>query len=232
MRGRRSVASTVDQRRKVAALKSASSGLKIIDVVSDTGQVLGSLQAITADDLKDDILLNRLCEWRRSAKHGFLTVFEPSAESTLYYLENISLPDPGRILFIVRDASSRPIGNIGLCNIAAGEAELDNVLRGEPAPAPLFMKYVIEAVLKFAFEDLGVQKVVLNVLSGNDSAIKSYLRVGFEVVRTQKLLRTDTDDGFKLTPSGEPWKDGEGLPGLVLMQIDDASFRQRTHAAA
>ena len=62
---------------------------------------------------------------------AFLTVFAPTPEKTRNYLNDFSLPDPARMLFLVADCDNRYVGHIGLCNIAADGAEIDNVMRGE-----------------------------------------------------------------------------------------------------
>ena len=210
--------STSHQREVLAALKSASFKSEDIPVLGDAGAVVGYLAPITSADVDDYELLEALCRWRSLAKYGFLTVFEPSVEKTRSYLTGFSLPDPGRILFLVRDSDGRSVGNIGLCNVNTDAAELDNVVRGETVPVSGFMRLVIAAVLNFAFDKLNVGRVYLNVLSNNDAAFQSYIRAGFSKIGTQALERTETSDGFRLSPSEQLVPDA-GLPGLILMEM-------------
>ena len=210
--------STPDQREILSALKSGSVASSPIDVFDDGGKVVGRLVPLTWDSGSDLGLLEDLCRWRSSAKNGFLTVFEPSVEKTRSYLTGFSLPDPDRILYLIEDADGRRVGNIGLCNVTADAAELDNVVRGEVSPVRGFMRLAISSLLKFAFDRLGVSRVYLNVLSNNQSAVDSYLKAGFVTVGRTTLTRIDTADGYRLTPS-ETDADEPGTPSLVLMEI-------------
>lgn len=191
-----------------------------IVVRDDEGRAVGVLSPITDALAADAAVVDSLYRWRAAAMRGFLTVFAPTPEKTRAYLHKIALADPTRILFLVRDLEGRPIGNIGLCNVAPGEAEVDNVVRGERVPVPGFMIHVQRALVDWASSALGSRRVYLNVLSDNPRAIESYRRAGYVETGRTPLAREDTADGYRLTPMP-----GAALnePTLVRMELPVAA---------
>ena len=170
-----------------------------IPITNDAGHIIGALRPIDRAAAEDPEVVNALYRWRAAAPGGFLTVFEPTPEKTSAYLQRLSLPDPGRILFLIEDADRRRVGNIGLCNISENSAEVDNVVRGEPA-APGFMAQVQMALIGWTRETLGADRVYLNVLSDNERAIASYRKAGYVETDRVRLRREDTADGYRLVP--------------------------------
>lgn len=172
-----------------------------VAVRDDAGTVIGRLVPVTRVGADDPTLIEDLCRWRAANMDGFLTVFAPTPDKTRGYLQKLALPDPGRVLFLIEDADGRRVGNIGLCNIAPGEAEVDNVVRGEAVAAPQFMRHVQNALIGWAGERLGVTSVYLNVISTNARAVNSYLRSGYRETERVPLVREDTSDGHRLVPT-------------------------------
>jgi RimJ/RimL family protein N-acetyltransferase len=149
---------------------------------------------------------------------AFLTVFVPNLERTREYLSAFSLPDPARILFLIADRDRRYIGHIGLCNIAAGGAEIDNVIRGEPTDTPDLMVRAHNALLGWAFINLDIPLVYLNVLSDNARAMRTYEKVDLRRVSTTPLMREEREDGYRLVPA----RSGGSNAGVALMRMEIA----------
>lgn len=169
-----------------------------ITVFADDGARVGTLRPITAEMAVQHDLIKSLCRWRDGAMQSFLTVFIPSVEKTQAYLTRFSLPDPARILFLIENAAGEPVGNIGLCNVTTQDAELDNVVRGQKVDVPGFMRLVQLALVRWAMETLGVERVYLNVLGNNERAIASYKAVGFVDAGKQLLTREEIEGGYRL----------------------------------
>lgn len=209
------------QTEAIGRLKSAGSGT-LLPVQDGAGKQIASLVPISIGMAEDVGLLTDLCRWRSANMESFLTVFEPSIEKTQSYLRKFSLPDPARILFVIQDISGTRVGNIGLCNIAPDSAELDNVIRGEQVGVRYFMRWVQWSLIEWAFDNLGVERVYLNVLGDNSRAIASYRGAGFEVVERSALKREDIPGGYRLVlcPTAE------GSATLVRMEISAGAFRR------
>lgn len=181
----------------IAALKTAQVAEAVaLPIHAASGDRIGRLVPLTASLCRESAIVADLFRWRSQAITRFLTVFEPTLEKTQGYLDGLVLVDPARILFLVVDADGQRIGNIGLCSVTDDEAEVDNVIRGERA-LPHFMDAAQRAILRFAFDSLGVHTVFLRVLADNKPAIDSYLRLGYRVTSSQPLRREDTSDGYR-----------------------------------
>ena len=199
-----------------------------LPISNGRGQAIGSLVPITAQLAQDRDVLSDLCRWRAANMTSFFTVFEPSVEKTQAYLLRLSLPDPGRILFLIQDAAGRRVGNIGLCNVTDEDAELDNVLRGESVGDRSFMRFVQWSLADWVFHTLGLQKIYLNVLADNERAIRSYEHAGFAIVERKPLTRIEIPGGYNLVPAtGGEAEDG----ALALMELDRARL-QRSRASS
>jgi RimJ/RimL family protein N-acetyltransferase len=206
-----------DPGKIVAAFKSAAASLAIPVVAHDRQE--GSVRVVTGRMAKEDQLAALIFRWRGSAMHSFLTVFEPTIAKTREYLDNIYVPSPQRILFLISDAHDQPVGVAGYAGIERDSAEVDLVLRGEPAQ-PGLMFHALATIVAWGFEELTLPKICLNVLKGNDRAIRLYARLGFHTVREVGLRRDPTADGYRLVP------DAAGIDATLLtMEISRADFR-------
>lgn len=200
-----------------------------LPVVNRSGQPIGALVPITPVMANDISLLEDLCRWRAANMLNFFTVFEPSVAKTRDYLERFSLPDPARILFLIKDGDGRRVGNIGLCNITAASAEVDNVIRGESVELRDFMRFVQWSLAHWAFSELGLDRLFLEVLADNRRAIASYERAGFGAVGRHALTKKPIPGGYQLIPAIG------GMPedsALLRMELDRASLRQARSAAS
>ena len=79
-----------------------------------------------------------------------------------------------------RDLRSRCVGTIGLRNIdfRYGEGTLGIIVNAGDVSRG-FGTDAIKALVRYAFESLGLRKVYLDVADGNDRAMRCYDRVGF-----------------------------------------------------
>jgi RimJ/RimL family protein N-acetyltransferase len=219
-------APTSEQARLIANLKTAALGDTYIPIHLPEGGITGYLTPITEQLAGDAEVVDALFRWREKHMSAFLTVFVPTKEKTRGYLCDFSLPNSARLLFLIKDQGRRPIGHIGLCNIAPGSAEVDNVIRGEPVNIPHFMILVHNALLDWTFSALGVPMVYLNVLDHNTRALRTYQKVGFSETSRVPLSREAIDGGYKLVPA----KDCTGSPGPTLIRMElqrDSFYRQR-----
>jgi RimJ/RimL family protein N-acetyltransferase len=214
-----------EQAHLIANLKVAPPLDQLIPVHPADAGVAGFLAPVTEQMAFDPSLIEALFRWRREHMTAFLTVFVPTLEKTRGYLLDFSLPDPARLLFLIKDRHHRAVGHIGLCNIAPSGAEVDNVIRGEPVDVPNFMVLVHKALLDWAFSALDVPMTYLNVLDHNTRAIRTYQKVGFKVISRTPLIREDFKDGYKLVPTKR--HAGLARPMLLRMELQRDSFYQQ-----
>lgn len=218
------MAPTLEQARIVADLKCGRAQTPIT-ILSAQNRMAGSLAPITHRLAGNPAIIDALYRWRRAHMEAFLTVFSPTPEKTRSYLTAFSLPDPARILFVIADCQGRYVGHIGLCNIAAEVAELDNVMRGELVDSPGFMVYAHRALLNWAFTRLNIPSAYLNVLADNERALRTYAKVGFREVARIPLVREEQADGYRLIP-GDAVDAARPAATLVRMEIKrDAFYR-------
>jgi RimJ/RimL family protein N-acetyltransferase len=218
----RSTARARYQERLVAELKDGARPEFPHPIAAVDRSVIGSLEPITHKLAADPRVIEALFRWRRAHMDSFLTVFTPSLEKTRQYLASFSLPDPARVLFLLRDAQGRLVGHVGLCNISENAAEIDNVVRGEQAPCPAFMTSALATLLRWAFSDLRIPLAYLQVLSRNERALKAYEKVGLTEVSRTPTIRQDIPGGYKLIPAAGHDTGPRG-PHLIRMEVRDGA---------
>ena len=97
----------------------------------------------------------------------------------------------GRVAqFIIVDPVGRDIGSVYLRDInpVHRKAEFGIYIGADEARGKGYGYQATRLILRYAFETIGLNKVFLRVLSGNESAIKSYMKAGF---RQEGLFRED-----------------------------------------
>jgi diamine N-acetyltransferase len=99
------------------------------------------------------------------------------------------------LMFIVEDLATRtPVGQVSIYNIdrEVGEAEVGRFIAAPNASGKGFIREAILALLDFAFGELKLDRVFLEVYADNERAIRLYESVGF--------VRIDAD---RPTPCGD-----------------------------
>ncbi len=96
---------------------------------------------------------------------------------------------------IHRKGEREPLGVISLTNINKGQgsAELSVIVGFEEDRDLGYGTEAIEVLLRYAFEDLGLDRVGLSVFEFNEAAISAYKKLGFE--EEGRMRRTIERDG-------------------------------------
>lgn len=95
---------------------------------------------------------------------------------------------------IHREGEEEPLGVISLTNInkAKASANLSVIVGDEKDRDKGLGTEAIRVILRYAFEDLGLQRVGLSVFEFNESAIKAYEKLGFKREgRMQQAIQRD-----------------------------------------
>lgn len=137
----------------------------------------------------------RLTEWRNRYVRAFLTEFEASTARTARWLSQYVQSDDGRILFMIDDASGRPIGYMGIAYIDwdTSYVEADAIVSNGNTPRGL-MSAALCTMLRWAQGQLGLRNVAVRVLSDNP-ALHFYSKLGFVEVK-RVPLRRDVQPGM------------------------------------
>jgi len=153
---------------------------------------------------RDTASLLKLADWRRNAV-TFHNKFNVTHESTKFWLRNLLLDIPDRILFLVLDEFGTPIGHMGFANALNEEGlmEFDNVIRGLPDLNPGIMGSATLALLNWASASFKPKKFYIRTLESNNHAISFYKKLGFVFEGRQPLRRVETDDEFNHFPIKE-----------------------------
>jgi RimJ/RimL family protein N-acetyltransferase len=86
------------------------------------------------------------------------------------------------LMFIVEELATRaPVGQVSIYNIdrEVGEAEVGRFIAAQNASGKGFIREAIVALLEFAFGELNLSRVFLEVYADNERAIRLYESVGF-----------------------------------------------------
>jgi RimJ/RimL family protein N-acetyltransferase len=165
-----------------------------LPIVNEQSIPIGTLICIDQGLANTDSVLTDLTAWRQKYMAYFLTQFQATPTRTQSWLNNIVIPSPDRILFLIQTNEGEVIGNFGVCNIKEKSLELDNLIRGKPGGDRKLMYYAEIAMLSWAFGTLGRDSVCLHVFSNNDKTIALHTKIGFEPYQTMPLYGSQDGD--------------------------------------
>lgn len=116
---------------------------------------------------------------------------------------------------IHREGEEEPLGVISLTNIseANGSAELSVIIGDEKDRDKGFGTEAIRVILRYAFEDLGLQRVDLSVFEFNELAIRAYEKLGFQREgRVHQAVRRDGKfhDAILMRILASEWREEDG----------------------
>lgn len=158
----------------------------------------GRLRAVTE---ATDSVAALLARWRRANADGFTTRFTVTDEGTKTWLHDQVIANPRRVLLLVAGDDGRAVGHVGFMSgdAVALPVEIDNVLRGEPAPQG-FMRKALFGLLGWLATHVSEQPVGLRVLASNPRALGFYQRCGFREVDRIDLIETRDGDRVSFVP--------------------------------
>lgn len=154
-----------------------------ITVPLPTGKKL-RLYVISKNLIMRDDVINTLAEWRDKANIWFPSQFPVTIEGTKKWACEQLLDKPDRILFFVEieGGNDGPFAHVGLYrfNYEDRTCEIDNIIRGKNTLASKGgVTTALQAMIDWAFTNLGLTALYLQVFSDNKRAIALYKRLGF-----------------------------------------------------
>jgi len=144
------------------------------------GEVIGELSCLDCCNYRIPGIIESMTKWRQDNMKWFLTQFEATPERTRAWIEDVILPAPDRLMFLIWLGSLEDfVGHIGIMKITDNFGEIDNTLRGESRGPKGLMHYAEIALLSWMFGKMGMKTANLWLLSWNYRAIKWHLSTGF-----------------------------------------------------
>jgi hypothetical protein len=177
-------------------------------------EIIGYLAPVSEDDLNNPLVIEKITSWRVKYLNSFLSVFEPTVESTYEWLKNTLIPNPNRVLFKIFTPDNRFVGHIGA--IKCDEyIEYDYFIRGEKVDKDNFSLITAKRFLRWISETTGIRIIKGNVRSDNTSALNFHLRTGFKINKKLPLIKNFTNGmNYNLVVS-----ETEKFPDLYLIEI-------------
>ncbi len=171
---------------------------KSIPLAGDTGFLLPVCELHASNDA----LIAKFAVWRAENAFAFPSQFEVTEAGTARWLRRNLLDVEERMLFLVLDKQGIPVGHLGYANAlnAAGDLEVDNVIRGIKGDHPGIMKHAMQALLDWGEEHLLPQSISLRVFSDNDRAIAFYQALGFVEEKRIPLRRFEQENSVLYAP--------------------------------
>jgi hypothetical protein len=173
-------------------------------VHDNLGRIIGAVRAIDFEVGNDLAVLDQMTRWRKTNASNFFTQFVPTIERTRRWINDVILPDPTRILFLVESEDGRRLGQFALCSITGGAAQLDNGIRGEAGGNPQLFYFVELAVIQFCFEHLKVERIFGCMFSNNVMAILLHKAVGLSIEKVERLRKSEYQDEVRFDPVTDP----------------------------
>lgn len=148
------------------------------------------LRVINHRDLRNKNLIQKLSNWRAVNSQWFANIFKVTTERTKKWLRDLVINNPDRILFAIEDNNGKIYGHLGFYRYRAWDnsCELDNVVRGIRG-FPRLMTDSVNRLIKWGFENLGIDVLYLTTFDDNLRAINLYKRCGFKKIRKIPLVK-------------------------------------------
>ncbi len=196
-----------------------------IPVKNLASDLIGKLVPVGNWILDDEEKIQAIRTWRSKARRMFLTQLDSTFEQTRGYLNDVSIAQTNRLLFLLFDDVGKFVGHLGICNVTESSCELDNLIRGASGGSPRLVYFAEVALLDWCFATLGIEGIDVSVLTYNTMVIDLHAEVGF-VETTRKFLKKAVLDGITTHQVVDQSESNVGY-GYVQMRLSkDAFFRK------
>ncbi len=161
-----------------------------IPIMLSENESIGMLVPVGNWILLEDKKIELISQWRQQNIEMFLSQFSVTFNGTKRYLNETSIQNIDRILFLIYNSENEFIGHSGII-IKDEVVELDNVMRGIKRGHPLLMQKAEISILKWCFPHLRLSSSILHVLSYNFAAIRLYENIGYRQQEEFYLKKKD-----------------------------------------
>lgn len=165
-------------------------------IYNDIGDYIGNFTPLSVNYINYDIA-RQFAVWRNNNMDSFLTHFNATPERTLNWLKYDYLLTKDRIMFLLTSEDDKLIGHYGITHATPDGVNFDNGLRGTTEGCKGFMTFAEIAMLSYAFDTLGVPKVILYILSNNKPVMLWHDRSGYTRTGEVPLKYVPTPNGHE-----------------------------------
>jgi len=182
------------------------------------GLVIGSLECVTQNTLKDQSVIKNFAYWRKRNQRWFPSQFKVTLAGTQKWSQRQLMDQKDRILFIIVDIQGLRVGHIGLYRFDSinNAIEIDNVIRGKKARKGI-MTSALHALIDWVRDNTKIRFLTLRVFSDNEKAIRLYKRCQFVVKRQIPLYKRQDAHTLWWDEKGE--KDEKPKRYFVCMEL-------------
>jgi len=143
-------------------------------------------------------IIRLIADSRQRNQIAFPAIFNVTFAGTLAWFKKRVIEDSERILYGVFDTDGCMVAHAGYATFdwTAGDGEIDNVMRCDDTAPKGMMTQVTNALVRHAYDQLGLASVSLRVFGDNHRAIKLYMQCGFVPVESIPLTCVFNDAGL------------------------------------
>ena len=130
---------------------------------------------------EDDLEMTLAWRNRDDVRRWFRQSDVISMESHRAWFTQHQLVDDS-IMFVVEDTAGEAVGQVSIYGVdrEVGEAEVGRFIAAPGASGKGFIREAINALVEFAFAELALQRVYLEVYADNLRAVRLYELIGFQ----------------------------------------------------
>lgn len=133
-----------------------------------------------------------IVRWRSDPANyrNFLNAHALTLEEHLAWFERY-LSDTSRFDFMIIDPEGRSIGTAGLSNITDESCEISYMIGDLSARGKGYATETIEAMSRIALDELGVDRVIAQILPHNEGSIRAITKAGYAEAERIFVFRRD-----------------------------------------
>jgi len=162
----------------------------------------------------------KISRWRCDHHDSFFTSIKPSEKDVLAWLKDYQ-HDYGDIMFFIDMPSAFSVGQMALYHINPDKrtAEFGRIIRGENGSPKGIMTLAAKRLLEWAFRELRLEQINLEVFSDNKPAVSLYQRLGFQIVNTILFAKIINESGAEQWSRATEKKKNNVLPEQPYRQV-------------
>lgn len=183
--------------------------LKKLEIDKDSVFIIGKSVVLRIAKPEDAKMILENMDTKTVKKFSFFTKF-PTLEEEKEFLAAM-YESNSDLLFVIETKQGQFVGTIGLHEVEYGNetARIGIILFNPKTHGQGFAGQAIRLLLSYAFNELGLHKVYLNVFEANEKSRNIYRHIGFKeegVLRAEYKLRGEYINLVRMAVLKEEWK--------------------------
>ena len=190
----------MDYRNLILSMKKSTfndaleSSLRVFDINKSS---IGKLVPVGEWLLTDELVLQKITDWRRRFNRMFPTRTSVDSSTTKKYIKNTYVKNNDSIFFLIFTESEELVGHIGLCSLNEKSYELVNLMRGISGGDSDLIYLAEVCLVKFGFGLAGHNECHVEIMSYNWIVRELHEKVGFKKISSWPLFKQDDSTGIR-----------------------------------